>query len=793
MNDRKPDDAFDQKLRAALGAAGTPDFEAWTQRHADAVACLNPAVIERQRRKRKLLMRTAKAMLAAAACAAVIWSILPQKVSFAQAIKRLEGAKSITWTHTVYRRSTSADGKRTWISQTRSAFAYLNGVWRLTEYDDAGNARYVHIVDGTSGRKLNLDLKDKTADDWRTGLWVKNGPRGPFGWVADALEQKPLEFVGRNQVRGKTVNVFLFHREYASGDRTRDEVWINPQSKEVVGVSETSGDVFDPDNLPDKGNRPEKKFSNEVGLGVIDDDFDYDAKIDPDDFRFEPPPGYTLVPNPVKSVTEADLVEWFGAIARVNDDTFPSHWMPDGGLDMRLFSKIRDKKKAERTQPEQKIVDLYERYLARGETESPVNRFLREHAAPGSFCYVGVGVKLETPDRLVCWYKPKSGGKLRAIYADLTARGVTPPDLPLPVSPSTGKPDLKVVGAKSITWTSTAYTRCTSKDGKRTWLQPHRRSMAYRFPDLFRMTEFDDAGKPSYVEITDGATGKHLCLDLKHNRILWRQRTSVPMGHHPEGPFGNLPQTFEREPLEFVGQRQVNGRTANVFRIHFQKRQWQRTRSQDYWFDAKTKQLVGNADIGADQFDPETDPDRGHPAEKKRSHGKMLGTIMSDFVVDAKLDPDLFNLTPPAGFELVPKPSIAIGEPELVEWLGAVARVNNDTFPAGLESHVGFEPTRWSEISRKKPRDRSAAERTMNDLDLKYFRAGEQGTPVQAFTQNNAAPGSFRYVGVGVKLGDAKRIVCWYQSKGTGKYRAIYGDLKIKDVTSNELPLPVSH
>ncbi len=53
----------------------------------------------------------------------------------------------------------------------------------------------------------------------------------------------------------------------------------------------------------------------------------------------------------------------------------------------------------------------------------------------------------------------------------------------------------------------------------------------------------------------------------------------------------------------------------------------------------------------------------------------------------------------------------------------------------------------------------------------------------------------FCYLGKGVKLGDKDRIVCWYKlkdAKDPKTYRVVYGDLKVKDVASEALPLPVN-
>jgi hypothetical protein len=39
-----------------------------------------------------------------------------------------------------------------------------------------------------------------------------------------------------------------------------------------------------------------------------------------------------------------------------------------------------------------------------------------------------------------------------------------------------------------------------------------------------------------------------------------------------------------------------------------------------------------------------------------------------------------------------------------------------------------------------------------------------------------------------VKLGDKDRIVFWYQLEKSDKYRAIFGDLRVEDVTKDQLP-----
>jgi len=46
----------------------------------------------------------------------------------------------------------------------------------------------------------------------------------------------------------------------------------------------------------------------------------------------------------------------------------------------------------------------------------------------------------------------------------------------------------------------------------------------------------------------------------------------------------------------------------------------------------------------------------------------------------------------------------------------------------------------------------------------------------------------WNYAGAGVKLGDAKTAIFWYQPQGSDTYRVIYGDLSVKDVVQEDLP-----
>jgi hypothetical protein len=56
------------------------------------------------------------------------------------------------------------------------------------------------------------------------------------------------------------------------------------------------------------------------------------------------------------------------------------------------------------------------------------------------------------------------------------------------------------------------------------------------------------------------------------------------------------------------------------------------------------------------------------------------------------------------------------------------------------------------------------------------------------FLQKFEFGGKWGYAGKGVKLGDAEKVILWYQLPGSSAYRAIYGDLRVADVAEEDLP-----
>ena len=71
-------------------------------------------------------------------------------------------------------------------------------------------------------------------------------------------------------------------------------------------------------------------------------------------------------------------------------------------------------------------------------------------------------------------------------------------------------------------------------------------------------------------------------------------------------------------------------------------------------------------------------------------------------------------------------------------------------------------------------------------LDPGVFQDAIAGGFLAAFCQKYKD--QYGYKPDGAKLGDAKAIVFWYKPEGQEKYKAVYGDLHVGDVTADELP-----
>jgi hypothetical protein len=151
--------------------------------------------------------------------------------------------------------------------------------------------------------------------------------------------------------------------------------------------------------------------------------------------------------------------------------------------------------------------------------------------------------------------------------------------------------------------------------------------------------------------------------------------------------------------------------------------------------------------------------------------------VMTDFRFDEKLDESLFSFDVPEGFKVQPKqpalPSVPGGEKSVVEALRAYTKRADGKFPASI---ADWGP--WVVLVSKDSRD--------GKLDPEAMSMLAHLGSITAFL-SSLRKDDYSYLGDGQTVEQKDAIIFWYK-KPDKTYRAIYGDLSIKDVTAEDLP-----
>jgi hypothetical protein len=362
-------------------------------------------------------------------------------VAAEETIGQLERAQAVTWKTTLYGLCTTLDGKHSWVNAETRRMAYKGGVRREEDVGPDGEVRWVEIQG--NGRKLSWRTDGQTAHLSMNPVSPEppgGEPEGPFAWIAKAMKEHPLEWVGKTALAGREVNVF--RQAPQKGDTWAYDIWIDATSKQMVAYYgydtepyDPGAGIYDPTKAPMYGAAPVRNERyRQTGLCFVDHDIDLDAQLDDALFRFEPPEGYTLEVKGAPTVTEGDMVEYLRVIADFRGGTFPDQVLPFARTSEEI-NRVYDKPEDERTPAEQRLIDADMHYKMAGLNAMPVRHFIWEHVVEGSFVYIGKGVRLGDADRIVCWYKLRRTGGYRAVYGDLAVKDVAPEDLPLPVEP----------------------------------------------------------------------------------------------------------------------------------------------------------------------------------------------------------------------------------------------------------------------------------------------------------------------------------------------------------------------
>lgn len=440
---------LEERLRNELGAVPAPDFEAWCRNNPEAVTSLQSVAargsgVPFRTSETRIRMMSSLRWIAATVLLAVgiAWLMLGNRglspALFAREIQAVDNVQEMTWTDTYYIRMTSEDGHRTWIEQQRRLYAYRHpGQYRETRQNAEGEILSVHITDQNAGRTLELQMKEKKAV--LKSVVHSRDDRGPFAWVGDELRQrklgdytrvKSLSLQGTTKVGDVDVNVVrAVLLDVELGKTRQHDLYFDKTSQRLFGIWAPNDATLSRDAAEKLTKEPGQKWSRIEPIASFTHEIELQPDLKSSDFHLDVPEGFTIQAIAKPTVTEEEMLLFLRAAAQFNGGQFPDS--PENTYDRDKLNAEWEKAESARTAEANELIAQIDRIRFREIYESPIRKFISDHAVPESFHYVGSGIKLSESDRMVAWYKPKTSPNWRAIYGDLSVRDIVEKDLPL--------------------------------------------------------------------------------------------------------------------------------------------------------------------------------------------------------------------------------------------------------------------------------------------------------------------------------------------------------------------------
>ena len=395
-----------------------------------------PIAVEGIRKMKRITKFAVAATLVAALVILTSWITIgggSTNIAFAEVAKALDNVRTATYDCTMEMKN-PIDGK----TITTTMKTYFLAPWcERVEMSISSSAKdkgdsSIMILDHQAMKGLTLAPEQKLATTIDLSKMKKPpGAENPFQMVRQLVREgdknrgKEVEPLGRKEIDGLV----------AVGFRTRSNMadqtfWADPQTARLVRI--------------------EVDFPDGRGHGVMSN-FRYNMELDPSLFSLEPPAGYTVDKMDAKMPVEDDLINVLRLIAEHNNGTFPAT-IAMGDKECQQAVQAASMLETQELMKKPETMKLLEELKAQyGKDKDgfmkawmkammPFTQKLTQKYMQGVMFYniltpandshyAGGGVKRDTPDRPIFWYKPTGSDKYRVIYADLSVKDMTPDDV----------------------------------------------------------------------------------------------------------------------------------------------------------------------------------------------------------------------------------------------------------------------------------------------------------------------------------------------------------------------------
>ena len=163
--------------------------------------------------------------------------------------------------------------------------------------------------------------------------------------------------------------------------------------------------------------------------------------------------------------------------------------------------------------------------------------------------------------------------------------------------------------------------------------------------------------------------------------------------------------------------------------------------------------------------------------------GAVYKITLSKFEYNVEVDESSFNLEPPADYTVRYglNDSSPCTEKDLIAMLREYSKRKDGHFPESMYPHALWPFIgKYEAISEPGKKLSERQKKELEELSLTFYR----GT---SFFGSLPVESDAHYAGKGVSFDEAGKPIVWYRPKGARKYRVIYGDLSVKELTPDEV------